>query len=121
MTHIGASIVITGELVSDEDIVIDGQLQGHIHVRDATVTIGEHARVEADVRGARVVVRGKVDGNLTAGERIELASTADVRGSLSANQVVIIEGATFNGTIDMHKRTIAAKMAQHRAGQALAG
>ncbi len=120
MTHLGQSLVIHGQLESDEDIVIDGHVQGDVHVRGATLTIGEHGNVEADVHGMRVVVRGVLLGSITATERIELGAEASVRGSLSANQVVIVDGARYDGDIDMQQRTIAARVAQHR-GQTAAG
>ena len=69
------------------------------------------------MRAARVVVRGQVEGAIIASERIELASSANVEGSLSANRVVIAEGARFNGRIDMDQRTIAVKVAQYKAAQ----
>ena len=114
MTSIGPSIIIKGELTSTEDIVIDGQLSGHLHVRDAALTIGEHGRIDADVRGTRVLVLGNVTGNITATDRIELTASSAVRGSLSANRVVMADGARFDGGIDMNQRTIASKMTQHR-------
>jgi cytoskeletal protein CcmA (bactofilin family) len=120
MTHLGRSLVLTGELTSDEDIAIDGQVHGHVFVRDATLTIGEHARVEADVRGMRVQVRGVVTGSISASQRIELYPSARVDGNLSANQVVIADGAQFGGRIDMDQRTIAAKVAQFKAEQVAA-
>lgn len=118
MTTIGASLVITGELTSDEDLTIDGRMRGPISVRQGTLTIGERAKLQGEIRGIRIVVRGAVDGAIVASERIELHATAVVSGSLSANQVVIADSATFNGRIDMDRRTIAAKVAQYKAGQA---
>ena len=118
MTHLGRSLVLTGELTCDEDIAIDGQVHGHVSVRGATLTIGEHARVDAEVRGVRVQVRGRVTGSISASERIELHASAEVEGNLSANQVVIADGARFGGSIDMDQRTIAAKVAQFKAEQA---
>ncbi len=117
MTSIGSSIVITGELISDEDLMLDGRVIGHVHVREATLTIGEAARLEADVRGARVIVRGNVKGSIAATERIEVTAGAAVLGNLSANRVVVADGAKLNGRIDMDQRTIAAKVAQYRAAQ----
>ena len=117
MTTIGRSIVITGELASEEDILLDGRVRGHVIVRNASLTLGEQARVEADIRGAKVLVKGAVQGSIAATVRIELAPTASVNGSLSANEVVIADGATFNGRIDMDQRTIAAKIAQFKATQ----
>ena len=117
MTHIGPGIDIKGELTSDEDLVIEGGFSGQVLLRDATLTIAQQAHITADVRGARVRVLGAVEGNIAATERIELTTTASVIGNLSANQVVLEEGATFKGRIDMDKRTIAAKVAQYKATQ----
>ena len=117
MTTIGPALSINGEISSDEDLVIEGRVGGQIMMRNATLTIGKEAHVEADVRGARVQVLGAIQGNIAATERIELAPTAAVLGDLSADRVVVFEGATFNGRIDMDKRTIAAKVAQYKTGQ----
>jgi len=117
MTNLGATIVITGELTSSEDVTIDGRIDGLLLVRDAALTIGERAQIQAEVRGARVVVHGLVNGAISASERIELTPTATVAGSLSASRVVMADGAHFNGRIDMDRRTIAASVAQFRPGQ----
>ena len=71
--------------------------------------------LDATIRAARVVVQGTVNGSISAGERIELAPSARVTGDLSATQVVIADGAQFNGRVDMARRTIAAKVAQYKA------
>ncbi len=115
MTRIGASIVVDGELTVSEPLQLDGHLRGHIVAREADLTLGPSAVVEADIRGVRVTVLGRLRGNITATERIELGPSADVTGSLSANLVVLAEGAQFNGRIDMAERTIAAKVAEYRA------
>jgi cytoskeletal protein CcmA (bactofilin family) len=115
MTTIGPSFAIRGELTSEEDLVLDGRVDGPVTLRGGTLTIGESARLHSEVRGVRIIIRGQVDGNVTATERIELHSSARVSGSLSANLVVIAEGATFNGPIDMGQRTIVAKVAQYKA------
>ena len=115
MTTIGATVIIKGELTSDEDLILEGQFEGQVLLRDAAVTIGRNATVNADVRGVRVTVLGQVNGSIAASERIELTTTATVVGNLSANQVVLEEGTTFSGRIDMDKRTIAAKVAQYKA------
>ena len=117
MTTIGPSLSIQGEISCDEDLVIEGRVGGHILMRNGTLTIGQQAHVEADVRGARVQVLGAMQGNIAATERIELAPTAAVAGDLSADRIVLVDGATFNGRIDMDKRTIAAKVAQYKATQ----
>jgi len=120
MTHIGTSVVFDGTLSSDEDLRFDGTLRGHIHVRNASLTIGEGATVEADIRAKQVVVQGMVQGSIAAAERIELTASATVIGSLTAERVVIADGARFNGGVDMGRRTIVSKMAQYKAGQTAA-
>jgi cytoskeletal protein CcmA (bactofilin family) len=120
MTNIGPAITISGEISSEEALRIDGNVTGQIHLREAELTVGQTARVEADVRGTRVLVLGTVTGNIHASERIELGATSNVNGSLSANKIVIVEGARFTGRVDMDKRTIAAKVAQFKADQAVA-
>jgi cytoskeletal protein CcmA (bactofilin family) len=114
MTSIGQSIVIQGDVSSEEDLRIEGRVHGQIAARTGTLTIGPSARIEADVRGARVRIEGAVQGNISATERIELGTSAQVTGSLSANVVVLADGARFNGHIDMGQRTIAAAVARSR-------
>jgi cytoskeletal protein CcmA (bactofilin family) len=115
VTTIGRTIFISGEVVSGEDLTVEGRVNGHLMVRDAALTIGEQAQLQADIRGSRVVVRGQLKGSIVASERIELTASASVEGSLSANRVVIADGSLFNGGIDMDQRTIAARIAQFKA------
>jgi cytoskeletal protein CcmA (bactofilin family) len=117
-TRIGRSIVIEGEFVCDEDVAVDGRVSGFLHVGGGSLTIGEPARVEGDVRAARVAVRGTVRGTISASERIELRASADVTADISATHVVVADGAQFTGRVDMGRRTIAAKVAQFKAGRA---
>lgn len=115
MTRIGPSFVICGEFESQEATVIEGRVDGHVHVKDAPLTITQRGAVKADVRGTRVLVEGQLKGSINASERIELTPTARVEGSLSANSVVMFEGARFTGGIDMNRRTLASKIDQYRA------
>ncbi|MGH9347577.1 MAG: bactofilin family protein [Vicinamibacterales bacterium] len=121
MTSIGPSIAVQGELSCTESLRVDGHVRGHIVLRDAELTIGQGARVDGDVRALRVLILGTVNGNVTAAERIELGVSANVMGGLTANRVVIADGARFTGRIDMDRRTIAVKIAQYRADQAVVG
>jgi cytoskeletal protein CcmA (bactofilin family) len=116
MTHIGPSVVFEGDLTSEEDITIAGRLIGDLYARNATLVVAQSGRLESVVHAARVVVHGTVEGAITASERIELTPSAQVTGDLSATHVVVADGATFHGSIDMGRRTIAAKVAQYKAG-----
>jgi cytoskeletal protein CcmA (bactofilin family) len=118
MSTIGPDVVINGELSSNDDLTIEGRVHGHVAVRDGTIVIQAAGRIEADVRAPRVLVHGEVRGAIFASERLELGPSASVEGSLSASQIVIAEGAHVNATIDMGRRTIAARVAEYRAGRA---
>ena len=120
-TRIGRTLVISGELECSEDLLIEGRVNGHLTVRGAQLTITPSGTVDAQIHGVRVLVEGQVRGGITATERIELASKSRVEGSLSADRVVMWDGARFDGGIDMRQRTIAAKMAQYRNGVTTAG
>jgi cytoskeletal protein CcmA (bactofilin family) len=117
MTHIGKCFVLTGELSSDQDLRFDGTLRGHLYLEDATLTVGETATVDADIRAKQVIVQGTVQGSIDASERVELTASATVHGSLSAERVVIADGARFNGGVYMGRRTIARRVAQYKAGK----
>ena len=117
MTHIGPSITFDGMLTCTDSLRLDGQVSGDIVMRDAELTIGQSAQVDADIRGLRVLILGTVNGNVTATERIELGASANVTGGLSANRVVIVDGARFTGRVDMDRRTIAAKIAHYKETQ----
>lgn len=115
MTHIGPSIHITGDVSGDDDLTIHGRITGTVTLRDHAVVIAADARLDADVRGQQVVIHGEVAGAVAAGARIELSPSARVIGSLSANRIVIHDGALFCGLVDMNQRTIAARLASYRA------
>lgn len=114
MTTIGPSVVIRGDITSDEAITIHGRVKGHIILRNALLTVSEVAQVNGSIRAERVLIGGTVQGTVVASDRLELRPTAHVEGSLSANSVVLADGARFDGLIDMARRTIAVKVAQFK-------
>ena len=113
LNTLGPSVHIVGEFRSDEDLHIEGRVEGTIHIGDALLTIGSPATVQADIRGSTINIRATVRGTISAAERIEIAASASVNGYLTANHVIIAEGATFNGRIDMGRRGIAAVVARY--------
>ena len=98
---IGPSITIKGDVSGDEDLVIQGQVEGKIKLAKHNVTIGSDGHVKADVHGRTVVVEGQVEGDLHAKEQIILRHTARVEGSISAPRVTLEVGAVFRGGIEM--------------------
>ena len=100
-TVLGPTVTLRGELTADEDLAIEGQFDGTIHLRDHCVTVGTQGQVKAEIETSRVVVAGAVTGNITASERIEIRKTGRVMGDLVAPAVSIEDGAYFKGSIEI--------------------
>jgi cytoskeletal protein CcmA (bactofilin family) len=98
------SIVVRGEVSGDEDLIVEGRIEGKILLRQNTVTIGAKGRVAAEVHARAIQIEGEVDGNLTAEEQIVLRKSSRVRGDLVAPRVTIEDGARFKGSIDMEPK-----------------
>ena len=98
---IGPSITIKGDVSGDEDLLIQGRVEGKIKLAKHNVTIGPDGSVKADVHGRTVVVEGQVEGDLRAKEQIILRHTARVEGSIAAPRVTLEDGAVFRGGIEM--------------------
>ena len=105
MTNIGASLVITGEITSQEDITVHGRVKGQIRMEEGSLLVAPKGNVDAEVEGARVTIQGTLAGNVAAAERIELTPTAEVSGMLTTCAIVMHDGATFNGMIDIDRQT----------------
>ncbi len=99
---IGRSMHIEGELTGNEDLIIDGTVEGKILVTGHQITLGENGHVKADIEDAStVIVQGRLVGNVSADHRIEIGSTGSILGDIRAPRVVLADGARFKGSIDM--------------------
>lgn len=98
---IGPSLVVKGDLSGDEDLVIQGQVEGKVVLKNNNVTIGRNGRVKADVFGKTISVEGNVQGNLFGDEKIIVRQSGQVQGNLNAPRVTLEDGARFKGSIDM--------------------
>ena len=101
MASIGKSIVFKGDLSGDEDLQIDGQVEGGIQLANHQLTIGETGRVQAQLYAKSVIVVGQVIGNITATERVEIQVNGVVEGDIHSPRLVVADGAVLNGTIEM--------------------
>lgn len=99
---IGPSIEIKGSVTGDEDLVIQGSVEGTIELSSHNVTIGQSGRVNADIRAKVVSVDGQVSGDLTGGEKVVISKSGNVRGNIVAPRVTLEDGAVFKGSIDMN-------------------
>ena len=97
---IGGAILVKGDVVSTEDLVIDGQVQGTIELGDHSLTIGSGATVVADLVAKDVTISGQVKGDVVGSGKVELKASAKVEGDISAPKFVMEEGATLSGKVD---------------------
>ena len=101
MANIGKSISIKGDLTGNEDLVIEGTVEGKVDLPNNELTIGSEGKVRADVHAKSVIVVGTVSGNVSAVERVEIQATGLVEGDVRGPRLVIQEGARLNGSVDM--------------------
>ena len=104
---LGGSIQIKGDLTGNEDVMIDGDLEGSIRLEDHNLTIGTNGKIKAEVQAKAVVVVGEVVGNITADDKVEIAPSGSVEGDIRAPRVSIADGAKFKGSIDMDRKGVA--------------
>lgn len=97
-------MLITGEVTSQEDITVHGTVKGHIRMEAGTLRVASDGSVDAEVHGSTVTVDGALAGSVTATARVELTAGATVDGTLTTPAVVLHDGATFNGLIDMNRK-----------------
>jgi cytoskeletal protein CcmA (bactofilin family) len=103
---LGPTIQFKGELSADEDVVINGTVEGTItHMQ--RLTIGREGTVHANVDAQLVVIEGTIQGDVRAEKSVSVAQSAHMMGNIKAPSVTIQEGAKFNGSVDMSDGTAA--------------
>ncbi len=102
---LGKSVTIKGQIVGREDLTIDGEVEGSIELKDHRLTVGATGNVRAGVKAREVVVQGKLNGKVEAGDKIEIRSNATLIGDVQTARIVIEDGAYFKGAVDIIKKT----------------
>jgi cytoskeletal protein CcmA (bactofilin family) len=111
---LGKTLLFRGELTAEEDVILQGRVEGSIrHARN--LIIGTDGSVLGDVHASHLTVEGLVEGDLHCSEAVIVKATAQVRGNIYAPRVGIMEGATFNGRVEMDPGAAAAKGGQTAA------
>ena len=100
---IGKSLVIKGAVTGSESLYIDGRVEGSINLSGNRVTVGRNGVVSANINAREIVVLGKVRGNLTASDRVDIRSDGSLTGDVVAARISIEDGAFFKGGIDIRK------------------
>jgi cytoskeletal protein CcmA (bactofilin family) len=98
---IGPSITIKGTVSGDEDLLVQGKVEGSIELKDNEVSVGQSGRVTADVNAKTVKIDGEVTGDISGGEKVVISKSGRVRGNIVAPRVTLEDGAIFKGSIDM--------------------
>jgi cytoskeletal protein CcmA (bactofilin family) len=101
--RLGSSLHVKGEITGNEDLAIDGSVEGLVHLEDRKLTVGASAKLTADIIAREVVVYGNVKGNLRARDRIEIKKDGSVIGDLTTARIMIEDGAYFKGSIEIDK------------------
>jgi cytoskeletal protein CcmA (bactofilin family) len=100
---IGKGLVIKGEIGGSESLFIDGKVEGSINLPGNRVTVGRNGQVAASINAREIVVLGKVRGNVSASDRVDIRAEGALTGDVSAARISIEDGAFFKGGIDIRK------------------
>ena len=100
---IGKAVKINGQITSQEDLYVDGDVEGTIELAQHKLTIGPNGKVQATIKAREVVALGSIQGNVEANDRIEIRKDARLVGDIKTARIIIEDGAYFKGSIDIVK------------------
>jgi len=102
-SRLGSSLHVKGEISGNEDLDIDGAVEGLVHIDEGKLTVGATAKLTADIIAGEVIVYGSVKGNVRGKGKIEIKKDGSVNGDLTTAQIIIEDGAYFKGSIEIEK------------------
>jgi cytoskeletal protein CcmA (bactofilin family) len=124
---IGPNITIKGTVTGEEDLLIQGKVEGTISLGQHEVSIGQSAEVTANIQAKAVKIDGEVAGDITGTEKVVISKSGNVRGNIVAPRVTLEDGAIFKGSIDMdpgetstNTVSLASEKAQEKPAEAAA-
>ena len=103
---LNSDVEIKGNLKFSGELTFDGKLDGEVHT-DGTLHLGDGAVISGNIHAQTVIVRGKVNGNIVAKEKIEIKSKAELFGDIKSSKLVIEEGVTFVGKTEVNPNKVA--------------
>lgn len=98
---IGATVKICGEILSDENLFIEGEVEGSITLNEHELTVGPSGRIYANIQAQSIRIEGEVDGDIIGREKVLITKSGNVRGNIIAPRVILEDGGKFKGSIDM--------------------
>jgi cytoskeletal protein CcmA (bactofilin family) len=103
VSFLGSTMEIKGQITGDEDLQIDGRVEGPISLQGKRLIAGRTAQLNSEIVAGEVIVYGKVTGNLLADERIEIKKDASVTGDITSQRIMIEDGAHFKGSVEIDR------------------
>lgn len=103
---IGPSIHIDGDVRGEEDLIIEGEVNGTVQLKNNSLTIGPQGKIRADVYAHSIFVDGSIEGDLYGSERVHIRKSAQVRGNVTSPRVSLEDGAKFKGSIEMDPQAV---------------
>ena len=117
MTSIGRTILVKGEVRSNEHLIIEGRVEGRVMVPEHGLAIGKHGNVSSEIMARTITVLGTVQGKITATDRVELLPTGRAEGRIVTESLIIDEGAYFKGMVDPTLKETVLAVSRHRLKQ----
>ncbi len=102
VTSIGKATVVKGQLEGDENLIVEGKVEGSIHL-SKTLTIETSGVIHAEISVQEAIIRGVLVGNIQAADLVHITEEGRVVGDIKAPRVILVDGASFRGNIDMGK------------------
>lgn len=101
IARFGPSLFLKGELSGNEDIVIEGHFEGKIDLRNSNILVGETGKIKADIRASNITIKGSVEGNIQAANKVFISTKGQLKGDINAPTISIMDGARFRGSVKM--------------------
>ena len=101
ISRVGASLSFNGALNGQEDIVIEGQFQGKIDLKNHNLKVEQGGKVKANIQVKNITISGEVDGNIYASGKVYISKEGQLRGDIFAPRISIADGAQFKGSVKM--------------------
>ena len=98
---IGSTVKILGEIISDENLVIEGEVEGTVTLHEHELTVGPSGRLHANINAKVIKIDGLVDGDICGKDKVVISKSGNVRGNIIAPRVILEDGGQFRGNIDM--------------------
>ncbi|EED31630.1 hypothetical protein NOR53_3174 [gamma proteobacterium NOR5-3] len=98
---IGSKVKVNGDIISSEDLLVEGEVTGTITLSENELVIGTSGRVQANINAKTVRIEGEVKGDVDGSERVVICASGNVQGNVSSPRVMLEDGGRFKGSIDM--------------------